>query len=79
VLNPVPARLQGFVSDDIQTNGKQKTMSVNSEYEDLKGRIEALLADLDRLELPFVAAHMDLALQLLIGHIAKVADEATQG
>ncbi len=40
-------------------------MEMQEEYEDLRARFEILLSDLDRLQLPFVAVHVDLALRRL--------------
>jgi hypothetical protein len=40
-------------------------MVVDQEFQELKIRLEALLADLDRLQLPIVAVHVDLALRRL--------------
>lgn len=45
-------------------------MDINEEYSDLRTRFESLLSDLDRLQLPFVAVHVDLALRRLEGHLS---------
>ncbi len=50
-------------------------MNINEEYNDLVMRLESLLGDLDRLELPFVAVYVDLALRRLEGHLAAKETE----
>lgn len=56
-------------------------MDINEEYSDLRARFESLLSDLDRLQLPFVAVHVDLALRRLEAHLAGRETEfaANQG
>jgi hypothetical protein len=56
-------------------------MDINEEYSDLRVRFESLLSDLDRLQLPFVAVHVDLALRRLESHLAGIGAEfaADQG
>lgn len=45
-------------------------MVLNEEYRELVPRMEELLADLDRLQLTTVAAHVDLGLRRLEALIA---------
>jgi hypothetical protein len=72
-------RLSGIQTTE-RINFSGRAMTTNDDYNALVLRIEALLTELDRLQLPLVAAHVDLALRRLEEVIAGIAsnDESNQ-
>jgi hypothetical protein len=52
-------------------------MVVVEQYEELKRRLEELLADVDRLGLPYVGVHLDMALRRLEEKLVQEATKST--